>query len=275
MYKISILSRHPSHRILRRELPKLPVRSLIRLGSITELKDGYNRVEINSVESIKISSNKRIMKEHFNKARCCTARWITAKDVPELMKTITSESSGIKFPIVAKHVLGSRGTGNSLLRDKDELTRWAYNRKFENYIFERFVNYFLEYRLHVTEDGCFYACRKALIRDTRDSERWRRHKDNSVWFLESNENFHKPNSWNDIVIHCVNALKAIGADVLSFDVKVQTRLDKDGNEREYQDFILIECNSASSMQSPSNQEISMCASKYLEIIPKLINKKIK
>jgi hypothetical protein len=271
MYKITVFSRHPSHKILRKALPHLPIRSLIRLGSVTEFKDNINRVEINSVESIKLSANKRLMKEQFNQAGCATARWTNASDVNSLMATIKKES--LRFPIVAKHIYGSRGTGNTLLHEKDELINWARNRDFNKYIFENYMSFLLEYRLHVTKNGCFYACRKALIKDTRSSERWRRHKDNSVWLLEANPDFHKPNSWDDIVNTCVAALKQIGADILSFDVRVQSKLDKDGKPRKRQEFILIECNSASSMQSPQNKEISVCASKYLEVIPKLIMEK--
>lgn len=272
MHKIIVYSRHPSHAILRRKLPELPVRSLIRLGSVTEPKDKLDRIEINSAVSIKTSSNKRLMKESFDLVGCPTAKWVVAEDLQSLINLIENKEK-IKFPIVAKHIFGSRGTGNTLLRDKSNLTSWAHNKNFGNYIFENYMSYLLEYRLHVTKGGCFYSCRKALIKTTERSERWRRHKDNSVWLLEENPNFNRPNSWNDIVNSCVKALNEIGADILSFDVKVQNRLNEDNEEREYQNFILIECNSASSMQSPLNKEISVCASKYLEVIPHLITAK--
>jgi hypothetical protein len=93
------------------------------------------------------------------------------------------------------------------------------NKNLNSYIFEKFVNYGHEFRLHVTEDGCFYTCRKALKENVPENEKWRRHDDICVWFLEENESFHKPNSWDDIVNDCVKALKSIGADILSFDVK--------------------------------------------------------
>lgn len=271
MYKILVLSRHPSHRILRQKLPRLAVRSLIRLGSTTEPQDGRKRIEINSVQAIKTSANKRLMKDAFDAAACKTARWAVADDLNQLIKLIKKET--LRFPIVAKHVFGSRGTGNTLIRDEKSLSDWAHNKNFGNYIFENYVNFLLEYRLHITKNGCFYSCRKALVKTSPESERWRRHKDNSVWLLETNPDFHKPNSWDDIVKSCVNALTKIGADILSFDVKVQSKVDKDGELRDYQDFILIECNSASSLQSPHNQEVSVCASKYLEILPKLITDK--
>ena len=67
-----IRSRHPSHNPLRRRnplklLPLLPFKSLIRFGSNTELQstidNGGDRIELNTVEAIKNSSNKLLMKE--------------------------------------------------------------------------------------------------------------------------------------------------------------------------------------------------------------------
>jgi biotin carboxylase len=272
MYKPLVLSRHPSHRILRIRLPKFPVRSVIRLGSTTEKEDGKKRVEINSVEAIRISSNKRLMKEAFDRADCPTARWTTAKDLNDLAKQLEREK--VWIPIVAKHIYGSRGTGNTLIRDKAALKSWASGKDFSKYIFENYASFLLEYRLHVTKKGCFYSCRKALVQGTAESERWRRHKDNSVWLLESNPDFHKPNSWKQIESACVKALKEIGADILSFDVRVQSERDKKSRKREYQEFILIECNSASSLSNP-DKEISICAQKYIEMLPKLILEKAK
>lgn len=273
MYKISVRSRHPSHRILREKLPKLPVRAVIRLGSTTELDDTRDRVEINSPASIKISANKRLMKEKFDAAGCPTARWTTAKDHKDLINQIENKER-LRFPIVAKHVHGSRGKGNSILREKKDLVKWVNHDAFSQYIFEDYMGYLLEYRLHITKHGCFYTCRKALIKTTKPEDRWRRHIDNSTWLLENNPDFNKPSSWDDIVKSCVQALKKIGADVLSFDIRVQSKFDKEkGKNRKYQNYILIECNSASSMQSPQNKAISVCASKYLEILPKLIMEK--
>ncbi len=270
-YRPLILSRHPSHEILRTELAKLPVRSVVRLGSVTERNDGKARIELNSTSAIRISSNKRLMKEAFSEANCPTAPWITAGSIDEILDALEQET--LRLPIVAKHVNGSRGKGNTLLRTETELTNWAHNRKFENYIFENYMAYLLEYRLHVTKNGSFYSCRKALIKTTVESERWRRHKDNSVWLLETNPDFHRPSSWEDIEKSCVAALNKIGADILSFDVRVQSRLSKKGEPRSYQEFILIECNSASSLSSPRDGVQSVVSQRYLEIIPKLIMEK--
>ena len=267
-FRPQIKSRHPSHNVLRTNLPLTPFKSVIRLGSTTEVYDtvahGGKRIEINNVESIKISSNKKLMKQAFNTADVATADWWTGGDLKEWADE--------KFPIVAKHIHGSRGEGNTILYNKQQLENWLPNKTMSNYIFEKFYNYALEYRLHVTEDGCFYTCRKALKSDTPEEQSWYRNDSNCVWLLETNPAFRKPNSWNDIVADCVEALKTIGADILSFDVRVQSAFKGNGQPREYQEYILLECNSASSLSNDTD-EMSIVATKYIEVLPKLIIKK--
>ena len=273
LFRPSIFSRHPSHNVLRAETKNirlLPHRSVVRLGSTTDIPDtvsnGGNRIEINTIQAIKNSASKLLMKQKFIDAGVKTAPW--TRDVNELEKL----HEGWKYPIVAKSYHGSKGRGNTLIKSQAEFDSWNSRKQHSNYLFERFLNYFLEYRLHVTEDGCFYACRKALKKDVPEEEKWHRHDDNCVWFLEDNQEFFKPNSWDAIVTDCVNALKAIGADVLSFDVKVQMGTDKEGKTRRTQDYILLECNSASSMDNGTGN-LSVCAQKYIEEIPKIILRK--
>lgn len=275
-FRPMILSRHPSHDCLRskhKNISLLPYKSVIRFGSTTEIEDtvanGGNRIEINSIQSIKNSANKLLMKEKFQEGNVKTAEWIKYMNLEDL-RNWASE----KFPIVAKAHFGSKGKGNTLLKSAEELDEWVKNHSPVNYIYEKFVNYAHEFRLHVTNQGCFYACRKALKQDVPEDQKWRRHDDICVWFLEENESFFKPNSWQDIINDCVNALKLIEADVLSFDVKVQSPTNKNGETREYQDYILLECNSASSMDNGTN-ELSVCAKKYIEEIRKLIIEKSK
>ena len=273
LFRPMILSRHPSHDILRlkhKKIAALPYRSVIRFGSSTEVEDsvakGGNRIEINTVNAIKISANKLLMKQKFTEAGVRTANWRQHCPIEGL--------TDLEFPIVAKAHYGSKGKGNTLIKSQEELNTWMQGKTLSNYIFEKFMNFGHEFRLHVTEDGCFYTCRKALKQDVPEDQKWRRHDDICVWFLETNENFQKPNSWNDIVSDCVKALKAVGADLLSFDVRVQTPRDKDGNSRPYQEYILLECNSASSMDNGTG-EVSVCAQKYIDEIPKIIIRKAK
>lgn len=284
-FRPMIYSRHPSHDCLRLKHKNLPLsayRSVIRFGSTTECKDtianGGDRIEINTIQAIKNSASKLLMKQKFTEANVSTANWCYFRNgmlsSPQWTEDIDFQDyvNVVEFPIVAKAHFGSKGKGNTLLRTKEDLDQWVIGKKLSHYIFEKFMNYAHEFRLHVTEDGCFYACRKALKQGVPDSEKWRRHDDICVWFLEESEHFHKPNSWNNIEEDCIKALKAIGADILSFDVKVQSPRDAQGNLRSFQEFILIECNSASSMDNGSG-ELSICAKKYIEEIPKIINRK--
>lgn len=269
-----ILSRHPSHNILRvkeKLIATLPYRSVIRFGSTTEVPDsvskGGNRIEINTIQAIKNSASKLLMKQKFMEAGVKTAEWLPGATG----KATVLETIG--FPMVIKAHYGSKGRGNTLIKNEEDWNNWwNKNNSSANYIFEKFMNYALEYRLHITEDGCFYTCRKALKSDVPEDQKWRRHDDICVWFLEESEHFLKPNSWKDIESDCVKALKAIGADILSFDVRVQGPLNSQGGKREYQDYILLECNSASSMDN-GKDKISVCAQKYIDIIPKVIIKK--
>lgn len=276
LFRPMILSRHPSHGILRsnkKHIRALPYLSVVRFGSTTEVVDtiakGGKRIEINTIEAIRNSASKLLMKRKFMAAGVKTAEWIAGES--NNLQSVR-EWATERYPIVAKNHYGSKGKGNTLIRDAAEFDAWMPDKTISHYIFEKFMNYALEYRLHITKDGCFYTCRKALKKDCPDDQKWRHHDDTCVWFLEDNENFLKPNSWKDIERDCVNALKAIGADILSFDVKVQGRKDAKDKIREYQDYVLLECNSASSM-SNGTDSISVCTQKYIDILPILIIKK--
>lgn len=281
MFRPTILSRHPSHNCLRlkhKHIQPLPYRSVIRFGSTTEVEDtvakGGKRIEVNSIQAIKNSASKLLMKEKFTSAEVKTAKWFRATSLDNLITQARTLTNNWESKLVAKAFYGSKGRGNTLISSEAELRTWFAlpNSALSTHLFELFMNFGHEFRLHVTEEGCFYACRKALKQDVPEDQKWRRHDDICVWFLEENESFFKPNSWSDIEADCIKALKAVGADLLSFDVRVQSPTDGKGNRREYQDFILLECNSASSMDNGTG-ELSICAKKYIEEIPKIIMRK--
>jgi len=287
-----ILTRHPTHSPLRakeRLLPVFPFRSVIRFGSLTEVEDsvtrGGNRIELNTVAAIKNSANKLLMKQCFTNNNVKTADWWnkicdndhgdfflrndinTDWDVAD--KTICQDepsSKPIPFPIVAKHIFGSRNNGNFKLDSQEELESWLVGKTLSNYIFEKFYNYSREYRLHVQEDGCFYTCRKMLRSDTAEDKRWYRNDSNSNWIVETNESFDKPVNWDTVIEESIKALKSVGLDFGAVDLRIQSKLDKDGNERTDPDFIVVEINSA-----PSFGTITL--DKYLVEIPKILNRK--
>ncbi len=278
-FRPQIRSMHPTHNILRSELPRFKFRSVVRLGSVTELPDtiarGGRRLEINTVSAVKNSANKRLMKEKFTEAGVRTAQWwkyINNNDGTPFVEVLKGGDENhlgadkLPYPIVAKHIFGSRGTGNTLIKDQRQLENWMVNKNMSNYIFEKFYSFVREYRLHITEDGCFYTCRKMLKKDTPENEKWHRHDSNCSWILEDNALFDKPANWNDIVADCVKALRAVGLDIGGFDVKVQSSKKENGRERKDPDYIIIESNSACSFGD-------MTAKKYIAELPKVLNSK--
>jgi len=283
-FKPVVFTRHPSHEAFKNRMQTMPFRSVIRLGSTTTL-DAYNSrrktrlnlaqmsriTEINTVDGVKNSSDKLKMKMCFAQAGVKTAEWWTSVDginfKPSNIKD-PIKSSELDFPIIVKHRFGSRGNGNTLLANKQELKEWCVNKTLDNYIFEKYYTYVREYRLHVTKNGCFYACRKMLKKDTPEDKRFQRHDDNCVWYMENNPDFDKPVNWISITNDCIRALKALKLDVAGFDIKVQSSKDKDGALRDSPEWILIESNSACSHGD-------MTTEKYLEEIPKILNDKRK
>lgn len=284
MFRIRIRSRHPSHDPLRDSLPKMPVRSIVRLGSTSEInfRRGKTFVEVNTAEAISNSANKLRMKECFQSAEVKTADWMPAamfstfstlqkekKNVPTIMAVQEGHpNKQIEFPIVAKQIFGSRGRGNTLIHNPDELRGWLAGKTLANYIFEKFYSYNKEYRLHVTREGCFYTCRKMLKEDTPKADRWYRNDSNSVWVTEENALFERPKCWDAMVVECVKALNACGLDFGACDVRVQSSDTKKEKERKTVDFIIIEINSA-----PSFGTITL--ERYLEQLPRIIESKIK
>lgn len=276
-FRPRIRSRHPSHSILRarnKTLPLMPFRSIIRLGSTTEIEDSRIKVELNTVEAIKNSSSKLRMKQCFTKEGVQTAKWWLYKNGSFNSQEKISTNCGIDdlpFPIIAKSFFGSRNKGNTKINNAEELNTWMKGKNLSNYLFEVFHNYAREYRLHVTKDGCFYACRKVLKRDTPDEHKWYRNDEHCNWIREDGNNvelFDKPNNWDDIVNDCVKALKSVGLDFGACDLRVQSSTNSEGNKRKEPHYIVVEINSA-----PSFGDVTK--DKYIEIIPKLLNDKYK
>ena len=268
LFRPLILSRHPSHSILRAKnqtLPLLPFRSVIRLGSSTE-SDG--RLEINTTQAVKNSASKLLMKQKFTEAGVKTANWYTFSNYlfypnGDLTLGGTDQTRGIEtieYPIVAKSLFGSRGIGNTKINNQEELEAWLVGKNLNNYIFEEFVKMTREYRLHVTKFGCFYTCRK-LVKNDAPEDTWQKHDDVCNWVLEENPSFKKPKNWDAIVADCIKAKDALGLDICAFDVGVQGA--KDGVERENPEWIIFESCSAPSFGNVTGQ-------KYIEILPKLL-----
>lgn len=267
-----VFSRHPSHDVLRRKnkkLPLLPFRAVVRFGSVTEhTKD---RVECNTIEGVKNSMSKLRMKRCFIDNEVESPDYYTYdRNTGKLYQAIKGEEDkavsleDLEYPIIAKRIFGSRGRGMEKLDNQEALDEFI-DKEFDQgnrtrYYFESYKNYTKEYRLHVTEDGCFYTNRKMLKSDTPEEDRYFRNDSNSVWYLESNEKFDKPGNWQEIVDECVKSLKAVKLDIGACDVRVSKT--KDGKAK----FAIIEINSA-----PSFGDIT--EEKYIEQIPLVLKRK--
>lgn len=270
-----------------------PFRSIVRLGSITPTNEIYpnrnNIVEVNSVESISNCRSKLNMKSCFKEANIPQSKWYlyngdnTFKDLYMYPEEVLVNIEDLPYPILAKRIYGFKGIGMAKLNNFEELSQWINNNNLRGYYFEEFKNYNREYRLHCTNEGCFYSARKMLKSDIPDENRWFRNDSNCVWITEykvikdndtiigydetiPNETFDKPINWNDIVESCVKALTATKLDIGAFDVKIQSSKDRNGKINPNPEFIIIELNSA-----PSFGEITI--KKYKEEITKLLFKK--
>jgi len=278
-FRPRIRSRHLSHNVLRHtenNLPMMPFRSRIRLGSTNELRslDRFPVVELNSIEAIKNSSNKLRMKTCFTEKDVKTAEWykhIFANGIHRFQNQIAEEEivhtlEELPFPIISKSLFGSRGLGNKKHDTAEQLKAWLEGKDLSNYIFEKYYNYNREYRLHVNSEGCFYTCRKMLKTDTPQEARWYRNDAHCVWILEDNESFDKPSNWEEVIAESVKALNAVGLDFGAIDLRIQSAKKSNGDVRETPKFIVVEINSAPSFGDKTEEA-------YIQEIPKMLRDK--
>lgn len=258
-YRLIVRSKNHSCAPLRRNL--VPCPTIIRFGSTTptnQITRRTNVFEINKPEACRISGNKIKMKEKFIQAGVKTAEYFVLERNfnPRKVNRYFHEFG----TIIAKHKHSSKGNGIYLLNNYKEFKEWVTDKNVTDYVLEKYYKYNKEYRLHISKNGCFYTCRKMLKRDAED--RWHRHDSNSVWILEENPSFDKPQNWNQIVADCQKALNALGLDVAAFDVKCQTNTTTP-------DWIILESNSAPALGDVGIQkyteEINRLCRQHLDV----------
>ena len=239
----------------------VPKRTIYRMGSTTPTEKITKRtdyLEINNPEGCLISGDKILMKQKFVENEVPTADYTVIKP-DESKDSFKERIEGLMHDwkrIIIKHKHSSKGNRIYFIDSIEALNEWFLNNNPQNHVFEKYYTYSKEYRLHVDDtNGCFYTCRKMLKNDAE--VRWHRHENNSVWILEDNPMFDKPNNWNSIVQDCVKAIKAVGLNIGAVDVKVQTNTE---NPR----YIILETNSA-----PALGEIGI--EKYKEALINYIN----
>ncbi len=288
-----VFSRHPTHNILRKNLPLLPFRSVIRLGSTTKISENIQKkgifIECNSIKGIINTSNKIYMKMNFVIAKINTPSWflptITTRinstdidvftdrmSIPISFQNNFNQSevglntkeipiSEVPFPLIAKINFHSRGRGMLKIDTKEELLKILKNpTQARKYTFEKYVNYVREYRVHATTEGIFYICRK--LRQTSSSERWYFNSKNSIFQIVYENNKWRQNEDNIVCFkemeqHCIKALNQLQMDIAGFDIRINSTGDK---------FTIIEANSACSFGEHTAQH-------YIEQIPKILQRK--
>lgn len=244
MYQLRIRSRNGSAAALRRQIPTAK-RGVYRCGSFTPKNEIFTReelrngiIEINTVEANKTSNNKTDMKLAFDAFGVKTASWLSIGRVLEMIAN--DEIVPLEFPWIIKHNHSSQGNGIYLVRDRDEFLEFTADPQHRhNHIVEHYYTYVREYRLHVDRFGCFCANRKMLREDA--TVRWHRHHSNSNWIREDNPLFDRPTNWDDIVAEAQKARRAVGLDICSVDIKVQS-----AGQREPK-FFILETNAGSAL----------------------------
>ena len=276
-HKFQILTRHPSYAELRKNLPRMPFKLIARFGSTTEVADAISKggktLEINEIKAIRNSASKLLMKKCFTSAGVKTANWFTVRAgkiciADDQNKIIVQDK--LPYPLIVKSHHGSRGEGNSFIKDQSELTRFMSSRDMSNYIIEEYMTSMRrEYRLHINaiNNTCFYTCRKLLKKDCPEENKFQKHSDTCIWAIESNPAFDRPDNWQEVVDECVKAIKSVGLDVGACDVIMQTSTSKKtGKKRDKPEFIICETCSAASMGNITTE-------RYVIELPKIARQK--
>lgn len=262
---VDIKSRHPSHKIFRNTLLSSK-KVLIRLGSTTTSTKEYD-FEINSIAAINTSSNKKLMKRAFVSQNITTPTFWETDGKTFYNATSEATINDLPYPIVAKNIYGSRGTGNYKLDSAEQLSTFIKRRtnSLENYIFEEFLNYNKEYRIHVSINGVFLMWRKLRRNDTPQNQKWFFNNQNCNWVNINHELFDVPNNMNTITAECMKALKSVGLTVGACDIRVENNIYKSGKTKSNPNFAIIEINSAPSMGEQTGKV-------YIDEFNKIISK---
>lgn len=256
---LSIRSRHPSIDGLRGVI-LLPKKAVYRHGSISTHESPY---EINSIQCVKTSASKLLMKEAFDKGGVKHLPWFPLNKAKLEGNNLTDGKTSLKFPVVVKSFYGSRGNGNFKLDSPKEFETWVAGKTRANYLVEQYYPGSVEFRIHITAHGPVYSLRKMLRDDVPKEKRWVRNDSTCVWITEYTQSktpggqflsftgiesptFDKPGNWNEIIQECKKALSAVGGDILAVDVKAQSNNGQKGRRGKV-DFYILEVNSAPSM----------------------------
>lgn len=226
MYKIRIYSPNKSCSQLR-DL-RLNQRIVLRFGSSKEHNTSGYKV-LNSIEGVKISSDKRKSARIMDQAEVHHAEWICSSDKNKLMDFYREH--GV---VICKRYNSCKGNGIYYIDSEDKMINWIdeHDNELNKFVIEKYYNFNREYRFHVDRvHGIFYGCRKLLKNDSEET--WHRHDSNSVWILPENPKFKKPVFIDEIEADCMKYMELAGIDICAFDIKSNN-----------DSFIILESNTA-------------------------------
>lgn len=234
--KVKILSRHSTHNPLRMCMD-YPKKTVIRFGSTTQVLSPC--IEINTVQAIKQTANKVVMKELFKSVGVLSPEFFHINATPT-------------FPCVVKRVYHSRGRDMVFIETPEQLEAWRRQHVSDKYQFYIEANFDCnrEYRIHYSPwFGELFAIRKMKRADTG----FGRNLGNSYF----SKDFTKPSCWDDMLKESHKAMVSLKLDLGSVDILY----NKDTRK-----FNICEINSASSLGE-------ITCGKYKDAMPVVIKNK--
>lgn len=225
--KIRIFS--PNHSCAPLRKVRVKTRTLLRFGSITPLHSKYKYRELNSIEGIRISSNKIKMKQAFDKVKIHHSEWLNTTNINKALEFIKQHKI-----IIAKNKHSSKGEGIYYIDSIESFNNVLKTESLSNLVLERYYFFPQEYRVHVDRKyGCFYACKK-LINDEGEVQ-WHKHA-NTASFMMMNPQKSYPFCWDSIIEDCKQFMEYVSLDITCFDVLCNNT-----------EFIIVESNTAPSL----------------------------
>jgi glutathione synthase/RimK-type ligase-like ATP-grasp enzyme len=168
MAKVSVISRHPSHKRL--EFPKFDLKVRIRFGSTTDFP-ARKDIDFPSKEAIRNTASKIRMKKKFDEAEVPSPAWgmFDPTKWREMLRTaqyggfehLLDDIDGIvvpRFELIFKESNHSRGEGIMFINTHNDIRSVIENGK-KGYV-ERVIGNDREFRVHVCDGKAFYTDEK-------------------------------------------------------------------------------------------------------------------
>jgi len=222
MKKVSVISRHPSHKNF--ELPLFDKSVRIRFGSTTTFTK-RKQIEFPSIDKIKLTSNKLEMKRIFQESGVASPVWgfvsyrqlrslSTDKVIPDELSHLFVIAEGKPEPVfelIFKEKNHSRGEGIMFISNFDDIVS-VFNNGKDGYV-EQVVGNHREFRVHVCDGDAFY------IDEKRPRERGHVAR---IKNLANGYKYREPRKEYPATIktEAIKAVEAIGIDFGAVDVSI-------------------------------------------------------